>query len=381
MSTPVASSAAERAAYAESIRACLDRHPGPRAFLGDDVPARVDTDLWRTLVEQIGVTALVVPEQFGGVGGAYVDLAVAAEALGRSLAPVPALACVGMATGVLLGVEPEPVCGDLLHRIAEGEATPTVLWPGVDGRGGLLAPEVTAVPTGNGVRVTGSVSFVLNGMDADLLLVPARIGQAPVLCTVEASGVGVLRRPMTTLDLTRGMAEIALHDAPAALLSGPDSAADALAVGFDLSLTMLAAEQIGVAAECLDRAVAWVKERVQFDRPIGSFQAIKHTLVNLLLELELARSARDEAIAAADRHLVERTPASARELRAAASMAKAMCGEAGVRIARESMHLFGGIGFTWEHDAHLYYRRALANDLLLGDPAQHRVRLAATLGV
>ena len=380
MTVPVASSAAERAAYAESIRACLDGHPGPREFLGDDVPARVDPDLWRTLVEQIGVTALVVPEQFGGVGGAYVDLAVAAEALGRSLAPVPALACVGMATGVLLGVEPERVCGDLLNRIAEGEATPTVLWPGMDGGGGLLAPEVAAVPSGDGVRVTGGVSFVLNGMDADLLLVPARIGKAPVLCAVDPSGVGVLRRPMTTLDLTRGMADLALHDAPATLLSGPD-AADALAVGFDLSLAIMAAEQIGVAAECLDRAVAWVKERVQFDRPIGSFQAIKHTLVNLLLELELARSARDEAIAAADRHLAERSPASARELRAAASMAKAMCGEAGVRIARESMHLFGGIGFTWEHDAHLYYRRALANDLLLGDPAQHRVRLAATLGV
>ncbi len=380
MSTPVASSAAERAVYAESIRACLDRHPGPREFLGDDVPARVDADLWCTLVEQIGVTALVVPEQFGGVGGAYVDLAVAAEALGRSLAPVPALACVGMATGVLLGTEPEPVCGDLLNRVAEGEATPAVLWPGMDGRGGLLAPDVAAIPSGDGVRVTGSVSFVLNGMDADVLLVPARIAKAPVLCAVDASGVGVLRRPMTTLDLTRGMAEIALHDAPATLLSGPD-AADALAVGFDLSLAVLAAEQIGVAAECLDRAVSWVKERVQFDRPIGSFQAIKHTLVNLLLELELARSARDEAIAAADRHLTERTPASARELRAAASMAKAMCGEAGVRIARESLHLFGGIGFTWEHDAHLFYRRAMANDLLLGDPAQHRVRLAATLGV
>jgi alkylation response protein AidB-like acyl-CoA dehydrogenase len=144
---------------------------------------------------------------------------------------------------------------------------------------------------------------------------------------------------------------------------------------------MLAVESVGLAQACLDSCVAYVKDRVQFDRPIGSFQAIKHRLVDLLLELELARSAADSAVLAAEAYRGGPGPASARELRAAASMAKAMCGETGVLIARETLHLFGGIGFTWEHDAHLYYRRAKANELLLGDPAAHRVRLAATVGI
>jgi alkylation response protein AidB-like acyl-CoA dehydrogenase len=381
MTVAPSSSAADRAALASTIRACLDRHPGPRQFLGDEHPPRIDRELWRTLIEQVGFGGLVIPESCGGFGGGYVDLAVGFDALGATLAPVPALACLGMATGVLLGAEPEAAAAAVLGRIAQGSLV-AVLWPPVHAHGGgLLAPSVDAEPAGGGVRLTGSTAFVVDGTVADELLVPANLGDGVVLAALDARASGVLRRDMTTFDLTRGMAEIALDRAPATIVIGPDGGADALAVGLDLTLTVLAAEQVGLAQECLDTAVAWAKERVQFDRPIGSFQALKHRLVDLLLAVELARSARDEAIAAADRHLAERTPGSARELRAAASMAAAMCGEAGVLLARESLHIFGGIGFTWEHDAHLYYRRALANQLVLGDPAMHRVRLAATLGV
>ncbi|MGQ0464151.1 MAG: acyl-CoA dehydrogenase family protein [Sporichthyaceae bacterium] len=369
------STAADRAALASAVRACLDKAGGPREFLGDERPAGIDAALWRTLIEQIGLGGLVVPETHGGFGGGYGDLAVGFEALGATLAPVPALAS-AMATGILLGTEPEPPAAELLSRIAAG-ARVAVLWPPVHA-GGVSAPTVTV---GEGVRLTGSTSFVVNGTEAEVLLVPAKRGDTVVLAVVDAAAGGVLRRDMTTLDLTRGMAEIALDGASGRIVGGPGDAADALSVGLDLSLAVIAAEQVGLAQECHDRAVAWAKERIQFDRPIGSFQAIKHRLVDLLLELELARSAKDEAIAAADRHLAERTPGSARELRAAASMAAAMCGEVGVLLARETLHVFGGIGFTWEHDAHLFYRRALANQSVLGDPAAHRVRLAATLGV
>jgi len=378
--TLTASSPAERAAYADAVRRCLDRHAGVRTSLADAGPARVDGALWEVLSDQLGLPALVIPELLGGAGGRWADLAVAVEALGARLAPVPALASVGMGTGVLLAAEGAGVAAELLGRIATGSPICTVVWPEA-GAGGPAAPRVRARSAGGGLRLTGSASFVLHGVEAELLVVPALLGDAVVLAAVDGETPGLLRRSMTTLDLTRGMAEVALDDAAAALVLDGEDANSAIELGFDLSLTMLAVESVGVAQTCLDAAVSHVKERVQFDRPIGSFQAVKHRLVDLLLALELARSAAEAAVRAADEHLAEPGPHPARALRAAASMAKAMCGESATLIARESLHLYGGIGFTWEHDAHLYYRRAVANELLLGDPAAHRVRLAAALGV
>jgi len=147
----------------------------------------------------------------------------------------------------------------------------------------------------------------------------------------------------------------------------------------DIALVLIAAEQVGIAQRCHDAAVAWAKERVQFDRPIGQFQAIKHQLVDLLMALELARSSLDNAVAAAETHLIERTAGTGSALSVAASVAKARGGDAAMLIADQSLHILGGIGFTWEHDAHLYFRRAKTLEVLLGSPAAHRARCATLL--
>jgi alkylation response protein AidB-like acyl-CoA dehydrogenase len=218
-------------------------------------------------------------------------------------------------------------------------------------------------------------------MAAEVLLAPAAGPDGVVLVAVEAEAAGVRRTPMTALDLTRGLAAVTFDGAPVVVLTEPRASADLLLPGLDIALTCLAAEQVGIASRCLDDAVAWAKERIQFDRAIGSFQAVKHTLVDLLQDLELARSALDVAVAAADAHLDDPTDETARALRVAASAAKAMCGDAATRLTDETLHVFGGIGFTWEHDAHLYFRRARTLEVLLGSPDDHRARLAAALGV
>ena len=373
-------SVAERAALADAVRRCLDRAAGVRTFLADgDRPAGTDTDLWSMLGQQLGIMALVVPEALGGGGATYAELAVVLEQLGSSLSAVPVLSTVGMATGVLLA-EGGAVAHALLGRIAEGHTVATVAWHDIAGPAASSASPSVVADLEAGT-VSGTAAFVLAGAEADLLLVPAATSTGVVLVAVEGDAPGMVRRSLTTLDLTRGMAEVVFDQAPASLVGGPDSCPAALAVGADLTLTVLAAEQVGVAQRCLDLAVHWCTQRVQFERPIGSFQAVKHQLVDLLLQVELARSAVEVAVAAADRHLADPDPSRERVLRIAASTAKAMCSEAAVEVARQSLHLFGGIGFTWEHDAHLYYRRALADGLLLGDAAQHRVRLAAAVGV
>jgi alkylation response protein AidB-like acyl-CoA dehydrogenase len=180
---------------------------------------------------------------------------------------------------------------------------------------------------------------------------------------------------MNALDLTRGVASVELTEASATVVGVGSDVQAAL----DIALVFIAAEQVGIAQHCHDSAVAWAKERIQFDRPIGQFQAIKHQLVDLLMALELARSSLDNAVAAADAYLAERTTKAASALSVAASVAKARCGDAAMLVADESLHILGGIGFTWEHDAHLYFRRAKTLELLLGTPATHRQRCAAML--
>lgn len=369
----------ERTALSHAVGRLLDRHPGPRPFLADgDRAATTDAQLWAALATQVGVAGLVIPEEHGGAGGAYADLAIVAEHVGRRLPPVPFLATTGMATGVLLA-DCGPQAATLLEHIAAGTSA-SVAWvdPGSPVAGDEPARVTADLADG---CVTGTASCVLSGIAADVLLVPARAHDSTVVVAVQAGAAGMVRRPVASFDLTRDMAEIAFDAAPMSLVCPPESAAESLAVGADLAVVVLAAEAVGAAQHRLDAAVEWSKQRIQFDRPIGSFQSVKHRLVDLLLLVELSRSAMGEAVRAADEHLASRTPATARALRTAASTAKALCGEAAVTVSRESLHLFGGTGFTWEHDAHLYYRRAWADNLLLGDANRHRVRLAAGLGV
>jgi alkylation response protein AidB-like acyl-CoA dehydrogenase len=228
-------------------------------------------------------------------------------------------------------------------------------------------------------RVTGSKTAVLDGQNADLLVVSARAADGPAgttLLAVRADAAGVEVRAVDGHDLTRRHADVVLDGAPATAIGVEGGADRALARALDLGAVALAAESVGAAARCLEMAVAYAKERIQFGRPIGSFQAVQHKCAEVLLELESARSA-----AYWSWWVASQEAADLGELAEAASVAKATCGDALTRAAAESLQIHGGVGFTWELDCHLYFRRAKAAERLLGDPVRHRARLAARLGL
>ena len=221
-------------------------------------------------------------------------------------------------------------------------------------------------------RLSGTAQFVLDGAGADQLVVAAGTpDDCDDLFLVDAAADGVQVRPLTVLDPSRGQAAVTLTGAAATALTEDDTGAEVIGKALDVVMVVLAAEQIGGAAACLEMATEYAKIRHQFSRPIGSFQAIKHKLADLLLQVEMGRSALDRAL------LADGDPDRLAE---AAAVAKIWCSDAFTVVASENVHVNGGTGFTWEHDAHLYFRRARADEVLLGDAAVHRERLAALLG-
>jgi alkylation response protein AidB-like acyl-CoA dehydrogenase len=365
----------------DTVRRGLERADGPRPFLvGEpDTTDRYDQKLWRQLAAEVGVAGLLVPADLGGADATVADLAVVAEELGGALAPVPFLSTVALATTALLGFREDPTARRLLSGIASGDVVTTLGFCTEAGGWEIGSGGVRADPAGSGWRLTGRLGLVVDGADADPLLAVASTGTGTALFAV-SEPTGVTRQPCQTLDLVRPMATVSFDATPACLVGGEDGGA-ALRAALDLALVLLAVEQVGGARRCLDEAVAYAKQRVQFDRPIGSFQAVKHILVDVLLAVELARSAADVAVAAADSYLAAPAEPTAAALAQAASLAKATCAEAYAHTAEETLHVHGGIGFTWEHDAHLHYRRARAGELFLGSPAEHRDRLARCAGL
>ncbi|MDH3026667.1 acyl-CoA/acyl-ACP dehydrogenase [Gordonia alkanivorans] len=365
--------AQERAALAEAVRDASSA--GPREFLDDHGRPQRDGQLWKVLTEQMGLGGLLVPEADGGAGAGVAELAVVLENLGATLAVVPALSSIGIA-GTLLRVAGTTQARAMSVRLSEDGLAATVCWPDPASMppAGVSATACRATDS-ESVIVSGRAEFVLDGADADVVLVPVTIDGTDAIVAVDTAAPGLTRTAMTGLDLTRGMAVVEFLDAPGTLVADNVS----LETAADLALVLIAAEQVGIAQQCLQVAVAWAKDRVQFDRPIGQFQAIKHQLVDLLMATELARSALDVAVAAADAYLAAPSDAVARELSGAASAAKARCGDAAMVVADECLHILGGIGFTWEHDAHLYLRRAKALEVLMGTPADHRSRYAVLL--
>ncbi|MGA4790630.1 acyl-CoA dehydrogenase family protein [Nocardia sp. AB354] len=364
--------AQERDALAEAVREAASS--GPREFLDDrGNPAR-DVRLWKVLTEQMGLAGLLIPEEDGGAGAGIAELSVVLEQLARALAVVPALSSLGAAAS-LLHLTGTPTATALANHLASEGLCATVAW--ADPSSHIAAPLLAADgQPGEGAEVTvsGRAEFVLDGADADVILFPARYGDSDVVVSVSTSVPSVRREAMPGLDLTRGLASVSLDNASATVLGDVN-----LQAALDVTQVLISAEQVGIAQHCHDAAVAWAKERIQFDRPIGQFQAIKHQLVDLLMAVELARSSHDVAVAAADAYLAAPSESAARALGVAASAAAARCGDAAVRVADESLHIFGGIGFTWEHDAHLYLRRAKVLETLFGSPAAHRARFASTL--
>ena len=329
-----------------------------------------DEQAWRLLGVDMGLAGLGLAEDLGGAGGGLAELTVVAEELGRSLLPVPFFSSTVLA-GQILSRCPD-TAGDVLARLSAGTELAAFAGADADGcwRPERLPVEAEAEADKPTQRLRGTAEFVLDGTRAVHLVVAARTPSGCDLFLVGADSEGVKRRTLETLDSTRGQASISFDGAAGTPLTTGGGGAGAVEAALDVALVVLAAEQVGGAAACLDMAVEYAKIRHQFSRPIGGFQAIKHKLADLLLLVEMGRSAIDRAL------LVEQDPARLAE---AAAVAKIWCSDAFITVTTENVHIHGGIGFTWEHDAHLYFRRARADEGLLGDATMHRERLATLL--
>ncbi|HVM67780.1 MAG TPA: acyl-CoA dehydrogenase family protein [Acidimicrobiales bacterium] len=332
-----------------------------------------DPAVWSQMAQQLGLQGLAVPEEFGGSGYTYVELIVVLEEMGRALLCAPYFSSVALAANALLTSGDDAAKKDYLPGIAAGDTIATVALTEPAGRWDEAGVELAASGSGDSWTLTGTKSFVLDGHTASLILVPARTPGGVSLFAVSADAAGLTRTPLATMDQTRKQAKLEFSGTPARLVGGEGTAWPGLSKTLDLAAVALAAEQVGGAQKVLDMSVEYAKVRVQFGRPIGSFQAIKHKCADMLLEVESAKSAAYYAGWAAAE--------DSDELPVVASLAKAYCSDAYFHAAAENIQIHGGIGFTWEHPAHLYFKRAKSSELYLGDPTYHRELLAQRIGL
>lgn len=325
-----------------------------------------DSAQWRQMAGELGLHGIAVPEQYGGAGAGMSEHAVVFEEMGAALLCAPFLSSVALATQAVLCSGDTDAMSDYLPRFVDGSTTATLILNGHLGAWDPAAVTLTARPDGASHRINGDAALVLDGHTADIVLAAANTVAGTSLFAINASTDGLSREPLTTLDRTRKVARLRFDDVPARLIGTDGDAAAGLARTYDLALVALAAEQVGASQRCLDMAVGYAKERIQFGRAIGSFQAVKHRCADMLVLVEGARSAAGHAAEVAD---TEQGPV-------AASVAKLACSEALMQVALDNMRIHGGIGFTWEHDAHLYVRRAKATELMFGSPDHHAQRLA-----
>jgi alkylation response protein AidB-like acyl-CoA dehydrogenase len=333
-----------------------------------------DPALWRRMGGELGLQGLAVPEQYGGAGAGPVEVGLVLEEMGRALLCAPYLASAVLATTALLLSDDEEARETLLPGLAEGRLVATLALTEDSARWDRAGVALAARPDGvQGWLLTGQKTFVLDGAIADVLLTVGLASDGIGVFLVDGTAPGLTRTALPTLDPTRRQARLEYADVPARRLRVAGDAWDLVSSVLDHAAAALAAEQVGVASRALDMAVEYAKVRHQFGRPIGSFQAIKHLLADVLMEVESARAAAYYALLAADRH----DPG----LPAAASLAKAFCSDACLKATSDNIQVHGGIGFTWEHPAHLYFKRAKTSQLLLGDPTYHRELLAQRVGV
>ena len=340
-----------------------------------------DEALWAELGGELGWPSVQIPEEYGGLGLTYVELVALLEISGENLlcAPFFSSACLG--AGALLAAASEEQKKEFLPGIAEGQTRATLAHTGPTGAPGCAGVEVTATAEADEFVLEGSHSFVVDGHSADLLIVatrrPGSAGTEGIaLFALPGDAPGLTRTPLTTLDLTRRLARVdfsGVRVPGSALLGGNDDAGPALERALELSAIGLAAEQVGGAQRCLDLSVAYAQEREQFGRPIGSFQAIKHKCADMMVEVECARSAAYYAACV--------VAEEGDELPECAALAAAQCAEAYFRCAADAIQIHGGVGFTWEYDVHLHFKRAGGGERLLGEPAYHRERIAQEIGL
>jgi len=331
-----------------------------------------DEAVWSQMAEQMGLQALIIPEEFGGQGYGYVELIIVLEEMGRALLCAPYFSSIVLAANALIHSGDDDAKGELLPQIAGGTVA-TVAFTEENGKWDQSGITMQATASGDGHTLDGTKMYVLDGATADIIIVAARTAAGVSLFQVATDAPGLTRTSLSTMDQTRKQAKLDFADTPAKLIGTDGGGWAVLSQMLDLAAVALAAEQVGGAQMCLDMAVEYAKVRVQFGRPIGSFQAIKHKCADMLLEVESAKSAAYYAgWCAAELN---------DELASTASLAKAYCSEAYFHAAAENIQIHGGIGFTWEHPAHLYFKRAKSSELLFGDPTYHREQLAQRIGI
>jgi len=332
-----------------------------------------DPDVWNQMAEQMGLTGLIIPEEFGGSGYSYIELIVVLEEMGRRLLCAPYFSTVVLAANTLLHSGDEAAKAKYLPGIASGETIATLAFTEANGKWDESGITLEATGSGDSWTLDGEKMYVLDGHTAGLVLVAAKTATGTSLFAVQGDAAGLTRIALSTMDQTRKQARLTFAGVSAELIGTDGQGWSVLERVLDLAAVALAAEQVGGAQECLEMAVQYAKDRVQFGRPIGSFQAIKHKCADMLLEVESAKSAAYYAGWCAS-ELND-------ELPSVASLAKSYCSEAYFHTTAENIQIHGGIGFTWEHPAHLYFKRAKSSELLFGDPTYHRELLAQRIGL
>jgi alkylation response protein AidB-like acyl-CoA dehydrogenase len=368
----------EQEAFRDALRRFLEeKSPTAEVFRLIGTPEGHDPAVWKQMAAELGLQGVSIPEAYGGQGFGFLELGIALEEMGRALLCSPYFSTVCLAAHAVLNAGSEDQRAALLPGLASGETIATLALLEADGRWEPEAVGLEFQGEGGDCVLDGEKRFVTDAAVADLFVVAAREAgtrgtDGVALLAVRGDAAGVSVTPVEPLDPTRRVAHVRFAGVRAERLGPPGGGAAALGRTLDQACACLAAENTGGSERCLESAAAYARSRVQFARPIGSFQAIKHKCAEVLLEVESARAASCYATWAA----AEGSP----DLPLAASVAKSFCGDAYLRAAAENVQIHGGIGFTWEAEPQLHYKRAMSSQTLLGDPTHHRARIAGWKG-
>jgi alkylation response protein AidB-like acyl-CoA dehydrogenase len=358
----------------ETVRRFLERHsPETEVRRLMDTEDGNDPAVWNQMASQLGLQGLAIAEEFGGSGGTFVELGIVLEQMGRTLLCAPFFSTVVMAAQLIADLDDDQAKTDFLPGIASGATRATVAITEEDGLWTVESIALRATRVSGEWTLSGVKNYVLDGAHANLILVVARTGDGIGVFAVDENEPGLTRQPLPTMDLTRKQARLTFSQVRARRV-GPDSDAwPTVERSLQLAAVGLAAEQLGGAQRSLEMAVEYAKIREQFGRPIGSFQAIKHKCASMLVEIESMKSAAYYGLWAAS--------SNDAELATVASVAKVYCSDAYTFVTGENIQIHGGVGFTWEHPAHLYYKRARSSRVLLGSPDHHREILSGLFDV
>lgn len=362
----------EQRALRRAVADLMARHSGQaqvRTQMASD--SGFDPIVWRELAT-MGLTGLLIDEKHGGAGAGPVEMGIAMEEMGRALLVSPFLSTAVLVPSLLTASGDTAECDAVLPRIAAGDLIATAAFA-EDGSSRLPATITTAAGLiGDAWHLTGYKHFVLDGLCAQLFYVLATTDNGPAVFAVDAGAPGLAVTPLTTVDPTRKQCRLQFVDTPARLIGRPGTGVEVVNAALDAGALALVSEQAGGARRAVEMATEYAKTRYQFGRAIGSFQAVKHMCADMLLEAESTVSAA-RLVASA---FAEHAPSRIADL----ALAQAYCSDAFVFVAATSIQVHGGIGFTWDHPAHLYLRRARSDAQLLGSASWHRERYLQQIG-